>query len=50
MTRKQLKNTLKRLNNLDIHCSLYKKNISTKLKNCEIKTYTCKNCLYMREK
>lgn len=47
MTRKQLKNTLKTINNINsFKCNLYNKTINKKLKKCVIKVQTCKYCLY----
>jgi hypothetical protein len=48
MTRIQLKNTLKQLNNIKpYYCFLYHKTTLKKLKECKIKA-SCQNCLYRR--
>lgn len=47
-TRKQLKNTLIRFNNIKpYYCYCYHKTISKKLTECKIKAI-CKNCLYRK--
>lgn len=46
MTRKQLKNTLEKLNYSQIYyCKLFNKNIDKRVKKCPIKAL-CENCLY----
>lgn len=46
MTRKQLKNTLEKLNYSQIYyCMLFNKNINKRVKKCPIRAL-CKNCLY----